>query len=328
MKSLGSSFLRHLSWLPGWLLVLAAPLAAQTGKIDPSRLDYGLQARQIAPRTWAIEGANDDFSRQNGCNIINTAFIATGEGVVVINTGPSFLYGQQQRRLIERTTQEKIALVINLNLHPDYFFGNQAWHDSPIQALPGSIEGMRAEGPSYADNLYRLCGDWMKGTESTPAQQALSPGRFRLGQHDLELLRLHGHTQDDLVLLDHATGVIFAGGLVFADRVPTTPHAAFPAWRASLERIDGWLASGRFRIVVPSHGPIHQGRYGVAQTLDWLNWLEQHMREQAQQGRDLAEVLRLPPPERFARWAAQPVELQRSLVQWYPRYEAEVLQRR
>ena len=41
--------------------------------------------------------------------------------------------------------------------------------------------------------------------------------------------------------------------------------------------------------------------------------------------RDLGEVLRLPVPERFARWAAQPAELHRSLTQWYPRYEQLVL---
>ena len=37
----------------------------------------------------------------------------------------------------------------------------------------------------------------------------------------------------DLVLVDKASGVVFAGGLVFADRVPTTPHANLARWLAS-----------------------------------------------------------------------------------------------
>jgi quinoprotein relay system zinc metallohydrolase 1 len=326
-------------WLLPWLLVAVAAAAAQAqtsvaGAIPVSaarakpamdRLDYDLQPRQIAEGTWVIEGAVDDFSRDNGCNIINTAFIATGAGVVVINTGPSRQYGEQQRRAIERLTTEPVVRVINLNLHPDYFFGNQAWADRPTQALAGSIAGMKAEGGAYADNLYRLCGDWMKATESTPAREAIEPQTLALGRHQLELWRLDGHTGDDLVLLDHSTGVVFAGGLVFAERVPTTPHADFSRWLAALDALEPVLGGSTHWQVVPSHGPVHAGTAGLAQTRDWLRWITQRMQASAEAGLDLSEVLRTPVPARFAGWAAQPAELQRSLTQWYPQYEQRAL---
>ena len=319
-------------WLLFTTLALAGAAQAQSipvppmaAKPDAATFNYDLQPRQIAEGTWVIEGAVQDFSRANGCNIINTAFIATGAGVVVINTGPSRLYGEQQRRAIERVTREPVVRVLELNLHPDYFFGNQAWADRPTQALAGSIAGMQAEGTAYADNLYRLCGDWMRGTESTPARETVLPQTLQLGQHQLELKRLHGHTADDLVLLDHRTGVLFAGGLVFAERVPTTPHADFAAWQASLDALEQWHASGAVKQVVPSHGPVHSGLAGVQQTRDWLRWLTALMQESAGRGLDLGEVLETPVPERFARWAAQPAELHRSLTQWYPRYELRVL---
>ena len=309
-------------------LALLACALAQTASAapDPATLDYRLQPRQIAPGTWVIEGAVADFLPANGCNIINTAFIATGDGVVVVNTGPSRLYGEQQRRAIAAVTDQPVRQVLNLNLHPDYFFGNQAWADVPIQALAGSIEGQRAEGEAYADNLYRLCGDWMRATVATPAREALAPQTLRLGRHVLHLQRLQGHTGDDLVLLDEHTGVLFAGGLVFANRVPTTPHADAGAWLASLDQLRQWHAQGRFRLVVPSHGPVHAGLQGMEQTRDWLQWLTALMQTSAAQGLDLSELLRQPVPERFAAWAAQPAELHRSLAQWYPAYERRALQ--
>lgn len=294
-------------------------------KPSEARLDHALRARAIAPQTWVIEGAVEDFNRSNGCNIINTAFIATGAGVVVINTGPSRVYGEQQRRLVERTVSEPVVQVLNLNLHPDHFFGNQAWADRKPGALAGSIAGMKAEGEAYADNLYRLCGPWMNGTESTPAAEAVVPGVQTRGSHRLELIRLAGHTGDDLVLIDHSTGVLFAGGLVFADRVPTTPHADFARWADSLERLGAMVRDGRVRWVVPSHGPVHEGHLGITQTRDWLQWLNGHMQAQAQAGLDLAEVLALPVPPRFARWAAQPAEFHRTLAKWYPTYELRAL---
>lgn len=299
--------------------------AAMAQPVDSSRLDYRLQARPLAAGSWVIEGAVDDFRRGNGCNIINTAFIATAEGVVVINTGPSLRYGQQQRRLIERTTGQPVVQVLNLNLHPDYFFGNQAWADRAPQALAGSIAGMRAEGEAYADNLYRLCGDWMQGTVATPAAATWTPGLQTLGAHRLHTLRLAGHTADDLVLIDLHTRVAYVGGLVFADRVPTTPHADFEAWLRSLDQLQALQAAGVFRTVVPSHGPVHEGPRGIEQTRDWIRWATSHMRDSAEAGLDLVELMGQPPAARFAGWAAQPAEWHRTLARWYPVYEREAL---
>ena len=75
-----------------------------------------------------------------------------------------------------------------------------------ILVVGGGIAGMTAEGESYANNLYRLCGDWMAGTSPIPAREAAAPSQWQLGAHRLELLRLDGHTGDDLVLRDLSTG--------------------------------------------------------------------------------------------------------------------------
>ena len=108
-----SKFLKPVLTLIGF--VVTTSLWAQS-------LDYKLIPRKIASDTYVIEGANDDFSRANGCNIINTGFILTKAGVVVVNTGPSKLYGEQQRKAIAAITKQPISMVLNLNLHPDYFF--------------------------------------------------------------------------------------------------------------------------------------------------------------------------------------------------------------
>lgn len=309
-----------IRWAGVWLL---AALHTSVWAVDVARLDYQLQPRQIAPDTWVIEGAVDDFSRTNGCNIINTGFVSTAAGTMVLNTGPSRLYGEQQRAALARVAPQPVRRVVNLNLHPDYFLGNQAWGDVPTAALPGSRMGMQAEGKAYEDNLYRLCGDWMRGTEFRPAREDVQPGPLDWGGHALEWVRLQGHTDDDLVLIDHTTGVLFAGGLVFADRVPTMPHAHLFRWMASLREIRQWITQGRVKTVVPSHGPVHTGTHGVDQTLDWLQWLHDRLQTSAAQGLDISEVLRLPIPERFVHWAALRPEYARHVTTLYPRYETE-----
>ena len=120
----------------------AAAVAQAAPKVDVDRLDYGLKARALAPGVWVVEGANADFTVSNGCNIINTGFIATGKGVVVINTGVSKRQGEQLRALIARTTAEPVIKVLQLNLHPDYFLGHQGFADVPRLATPATRAGV------------------------------------------------------------------------------------------------------------------------------------------------------------------------------------------
>ena len=312
------------AWVGGWLvLALCGTAAAQ--KADPKTLDYRLSARALAPGVWVVEGDNADFSVANGCNIINTGFIATGAGVVVVNTGPGKRYGEQLRALIARTTAEPVVQVLHLNLHPDYFLGNQAFADVPRRATADTRAGIAREAASYETNLYRVCGDWMKGTETLAPDQTIDPaaggGRWRLGEREFEWREWRGHTGSDLVLLDRRSGVLFAGGLVFADRVPTTPHARVADWLASLQQGPAAAAT----TVVPSHGPVHTDGRGAAQTQRYLQWLDRQFTEWAQQGLDMNEVLRGRVPDEFRRWAAFDTEYVRNVANLYPLYEQQAL---
>jgi quinoprotein relay system zinc metallohydrolase 1 len=288
---------------------------------NPGTLDYGLKASPLPGGWHVLAGSNDDFSLANGCNIINTGFWVDANSVVVINTGVSRLYGEQQAALIERTAKLPVRDVLTLNLHPDYFFGNQAFSKATLLGTEQTIAGAQREGPAYADNLYRLCGDWMKGTESTPPQVRLAPGEKRFGKAGIELLELQGHTDSDLVVFDRTHGVLWAGGLVFKQRVPTMPHARIAPWIESLKT----LQQLPIKVLIPSHGPVSEGIGAITETLDYLRWFDGLMKTSAAQGLELNEVLRLPIPERFRNWAAMPVEYARNVSSLYPRYEADSL---
>ncbi|MEO8808366.1 MAG: quinoprotein relay system zinc metallohydrolase 1 [Burkholderiaceae bacterium] len=306
------------------LCALPAFVIALPAVADAAALDYHLSARAIAPGVFVVEGANADFSVANGCNIINTGFIVTGSGVVVVNTGPSRRYGEQLRALIGRTSSEPVVRVIHLNLHPDYFLGNQAFADVPRAATPTTRAGMQREAKAFEANLYRLCGEWMKGTEAVLPDTFAAPGVERIGAHEIELLELHGHTGSDLVLIDRASGVAFAGGLAFSRRIPTTPHAQLDAWQASLNE----LAALRLRVLVASHGVVADDTVAIALTQRYLAWIDAAFRAAAERGDDMNDVLRLPVPDEFKQWAAFETEYIRNVANLYPRYELAALKQR
>lgn len=283
---------------------------------------YPLQAEQIAKDTWAFIGSTEDFSDQNGGFIVNSAFIVTDAGVVLIDTGPSRRFAEQQREAIAKVTDKPIIRVYLTHHHPDHFLGNQVYADLPLYALAGSIEDMQQEGESLLDNMYRMLGGWMRGTKVQAATQAVEPGILEIGGHRLEFIALQGHSDADLVIFDHSTGVLFTGDLVFHDRAATTPHAQLAAWQQSLKL----LQNLPFKVLVPGHGAISHDQQAITQTADYLQWLAQTLAQGVTQGLTMSELMQTQIPERFQPLSQVKLEFQRSVTHLFPHLEQDILQ--
>lgn len=138
---------------------------------------YDLRPVEVAQGLWMVEGATEHFSAENGGAIVNVALLDTDDGLLVIDTGSSLRYGEALRAAALQLAGRGVAEVIVTHHHPDHFFGDQAFADLPIRALDRTAALAAEHGDGYADNLYRLLGDWMRGTEPVPPNAALAPGR-------------------------------------------------------------------------------------------------------------------------------------------------------
>ncbi|MGF1474093.1 MAG: quinoprotein relay system zinc metallohydrolase 1 [Geminicoccaceae bacterium] len=287
------------------------------------RLNYGLEPRQVAQGLWMVEGLTEYFSFQNGGNIVNIFFAETDEGAVLFDTGPSLRYAEELRLTMTAVMPSGIAAVYNTHHHPDHFFGNQVFTDRPLRALPATQSLAREQGDDFADNMYRLVGDWMRGTEPVPPEEPVQGGLFSVGGREFEAFPLEGHTSADLAILDRETGVLIAGDLAFLDRAPTTPHADLAVWQKSLDA----LAAVEAAAIAPGHGPFDPAGDSLRQTRAYLEWLDDTLRQAAEQGLDMVEAMNLPMPEAFAAMGAQPQEYHRSIAHLFPDYELAALPR-
>lgn len=300
------------------LMLVAGPL----GAVD---FDYRLSALMIAKDVYAFIGKTEDFTTDNGGNIVNTAFIVAAQGVIVIDSGPSLRYGQQMRRAIAAITAKPIALVINTHHHPDHFLGNQAFADVPIAALAETRNGIAADGNAFAENLFRMSGDWMKGTEVQLPGKTLSAGVVDVAGRSLRLVALDGHTGADLVIVDATSGVVFAGDLAFNGRAPTTPHADIAHWLKALDQLDALTRESGFKLLLPGHGAPTADAAPIRQTRAWLTWLSAAMRDAAKAGLDMNDVLARPLTAEFASLPVAASEYRRSVGHLFPAAEQEAL---
>ncbi len=289
--------------------------------------DYGLEARVVADGVYVFIGKKEDFSTGNGGNIVNTGFIVGSSGVVVVDTGPSLRYGKQMREAISQVTKQPLLLVLNTHHHPDHFLGNQAFLDRPIGALAATRQGIERDGNAFAENLFRLAGDWMAGTEVASPTSDLANGVRDIGGRRLRFIALEGHTGADLAVYDEHSGVLFAGDLVFNGRAPTTPHAQLLSWHRALDRLEAITREPGFRLLVPGHGEVAGDASPIRQTRAYLAWLERSLSEAARDGLDMNEVLARGIPAEFAGLAVVATEYRRSVGHLFPAAELEALSR-
>ncbi|SCK05262.1 quinoprotein relay system zinc metallohydrolase 1 [Vogesella sp. LIG4] len=283
--------------------------------------DYPIQPQQIAPDSWAVIADTGYFTPANGGFLVNSAFIASGDGVVVIGSGPSRAFGEQYRRVIQGTAGQPVRELIITHKHPDHFLGNQAFADVPVLAEAGTSAMLRTEADGLAENLYRLVGDRMQGTEPRLPDTLLQPGPHPVGSHQLEFIAVPGHTQHDIAVFDHSTGVLYAIDQVFNGRTPTLPNADIASWLQSLDRLEALP----FKLLVPGHGPVARDAGPIRATRRYLQWLDTTLRDAANHGLTSNEVMALPLPAEFASWAEARDEWRRSVGFLYGRYEQAAL---
>ncbi|WP_415881359.1 quinoprotein relay system zinc metallohydrolase 1 [Neptuniibacter sp. QD34_54] len=301
-------------------LLLALSAAAVIHSASAAPLSYDLKPQKIADNTWLLKGKLEDFSKSNGGNIVNTGFIVTEDGVVVIDTGPSLRYGKALKAAIESVTNKPIKVVFNTHHHPDHFLGNQAFADAEILSLPGTQQGIELHGNAFAENMYRLVGDWMRSTEAIPPSKILDVQLMELGSHRLHLLPFTGHTGSDLVVMDEKTGVVFASDMVFYQRALTTPHTpGIHQWKKEILK----LKDLDYKVMVPGHGPVVTDARALDQMLAYLDWLDRVLVRAAQDGLSMTEVIKLPIPKDFDGIALSKREFARTVAHLYPKYEEQ-----
>jgi quinoprotein relay system zinc metallohydrolase 1 len=298
-----------------WLAPGAAIGALPTYAITPVAIGDGV---------WMIAGANEPIQQGNGGAIANITIIATPAGTVLVDSGPSLRYGRALKTVAEHLTGRPVIRVYVTHLHPDHAMGIGAFAPGIVAALPGTIADIGRDGQGFSDQMYRLLGDWMRGTDLVAPGLALATDQENFGGRRLRLIALAGHSAADLAILDEQSGTLIGGDLLFYQRAPATPTADLARWRESLAALERLAHKG----VVPGHGPFDPaGHAAIEQTRAWIDWLEGALNQSVRGGLDMVEAGQIAIPSALSGMAGGRYELQRSVSHFYPALEASLLPR-
>jgi len=279
------------------------------------------KAEQAGDGLWVVRGADEPMAWGNGGAIANSVIMDAPAGAVVIDPGPSRIYGQALGRLAQRLCGKKVGMVLITHLHPDHAMGACAFDPAIVHALPQTRKDIAEQGSDFADALYRILAGAMQGTTVVVPLGDLAAGPLDALGRGLQLYALGGHSAGDLAIVDDRTQALITGDLVFHNRAPATPHARLDVWQDSL----GKLEAIPHRLLIPGHGPLDSGGEAIAQTRDWLGWVQQNLQSSVNSGLDMVEAGEAPIPARFASLRQARYEWQRSVAHFYAGLEARVL---
>ncbi|UEM02282.1 quinoprotein relay system zinc metallohydrolase 2 [Skermanella rosea] len=214
-----------------------------------------LRVEEVAAGIFVHAGLPEYAGRSNGGDVANMAFVVGTQAVAVIDTGNTPALGRDLREAIRQRTDLPIRYVINTHMHPDHVFGNGAFlDDRPDFVAHADFQGaLMARADTYQRRLEEEFGaeEAVRAVLVPPTVTVESTHRIDLGGRTLELTaHPTAHTNNDLTVFDGATGTLFAGDLVFQERLPTVDGSGL-GW---LRVIDA-LVQVPARRVVPGHGP-------------------------------------------------------------------------
>ena len=286
--------------------VLGLGALAAAGGLGRARAAPGVEPlalERVADGVFVYRAPYELIAPANDGAIANMTLIVGGEAAAVIDTGNSRLAGERFLAAAKAATDRPVRYVINTHMHPDHTLGNAAFAGDGVRfvghhKLPRALS-QRAE--TYLAQAQRLLGPEAEGTRIVVPDLVVEQ-RLEL---DLggRVLRLEAHptahTDNDLTVLDSATGTWVMGDLLFVGHVPTLDGSLL-GW---LKLIDALTARPVAR-AVPGHGPASvQWPQAAGAERGYLEALRADVQRSIEEGRPMGDAPALAATAQRGEWA-------------------------
>jgi len=265
-------------------LVAAAPACRAAAEFEPVTVQ--VVPRKLSAHAYFVQGDSGAASVANQGFNSNAGFVVTDEGVVVFDVLGTPALGAQLLRSIRQVTDKPIRRIVVSHYHADHFYGLQAFAGTGAEIWAQSLvrDYLATDAPSARlEERRQSLFPWVNETSRVVAPSRYLDGEasFRLGGLTFHVIPVGpAHTPEDLMLLVEEDGVLFAGDLMFAGRVPFVGDADSKSWLLAIER----LIQRKPKVLVGGHGPASSDApRDLALTRDYLRFLREEMGRAAQE---------------------------------------------
>jgi len=218
---------------------------------------FPMKAQELAPGVYAVVTPSRELPNpeNRGWNS-NSAFIVTGVGTLLFDSGSSQEIGEALRATIAGVTNQSVRWIVNSHAHGDHWLGNAAFETSVerIIASTKTAQAIEISGGSWID-LFKSMTGGITGESKilAPTERVDDRTETRFGNIKAVLIPSDdSHSPGDLLLWLPQQRVLFGGDVVYSDRMPSTNNSRIDQWIRKLDQ----LAALEPNTVVAGHGVV------------------------------------------------------------------------
>lgn len=215
--------------------------------------EFALTPKRITPEVTCFFGEPEAMNKSNNGNMSNSCYIDTKKSYVVIDSGSSYLYADAAYKAMQKIKPLPVELVINTHVHDDHWLGNGYFTQTGVMVLGSDdfIHNASIDSPSRIQT--HISPEAYAMTVPTRPTQFISENKtLTIGDQEIQLRLMpkKAHSDKDLVVFLPKLKVLFAGDLVFNDRVLSLRDGDINGWIEALDDLKTLNAT----TIVGGHG--------------------------------------------------------------------------
>ncbi|CAC9579920.1 MBL-fold metallo-hydrolase superfamily [uncultured Gammaproteobacteria bacterium] len=233
-----------------------------------------LNVQKITDNVYALEGETTQRSPSNFGNNSTHGVIITKEGVILIDSGASYLGAKELHETIQTITNQPIKIIINTGGQDHRWLGNDYFQQLGARIIASSKtkQDQKVRADYHLNRLGGLIKESLEGTEPFFATETFDEKmNLTLGDVNLELYHFGAaHTVGDIVVWMPSAKTMFTGDVVFNDRMlGIGPAKNVQSWIDAFEK----MAEFKPEHIVPGHGKASDLATATKNTQQYLQFL-------------------------------------------------------
>ena len=253
---------------------------------------YHFKPVKVADGIVCVIGDLNPPTKANKGFVSNVCYVDQGDGLVVIEPGPSYRFAQEFADFAQKSTGKKIKAAVVTNYHDDRLYG-ASWYKEqgiPVYAHRSIKEDIEKNPGKFERMKHILSPEELKGTRIVVPdklfdKEATIPGKH----HTIKLLKLSPVSEEpsDIAVWVPDVKFLFAGNIVFNGRTLNyTKSSNMKGWIEALKKIEALHP----QVVLGGHGA-EMGPDAYKTSLEYLQSLQQQVKAAYDKDVDMSELM-------------------------------------
>ncbi|MGB1800584.1 MAG: quinoprotein relay system zinc metallohydrolase 2 [Gammaproteobacteria bacterium] len=277
-------------------------LTLSSSTVFSSEINTEFNLTEIAQGDFVHTGVHVTLEDKQNDDIANIGFIVGESCVAVIDTGGSITIGNQLLQSIQTITDKPVCYVINTHVHFDHILGNKVFVSDKTKFV-----GHHQLAEAIEQNRSFFLENFKNNLSVTPSEASIiapdmlieKKTTLDLGNRELSLIPyIVSHSHTDLIVIDNKTGTLWAGDLIFRQRIPSLT-GSLKGWIKVMDE----LMKLDVQKVVPGHGAIADSvEQALQQQHGYLHRLLKDTRKAVAEGQFMNDAMQSIDKENESNW--------------------------